>query len=132
MKTRLIWVRACAAVAAFGALAWFLGLIGLQVYQWFRDGEWTHIGVRDGLLSLVSSCCVRDESAPGMMAAFMRWLESPDSWLGLHRVLEAVPASVGLFLLSVFANFIYIYCSDRLDELTEPVSDEQSKDSGAG
>jgi hypothetical protein len=42
-------------------------------------------------------------------------------------VLEAVPASIGLFLLSVFSNFIYIYCSDRLDELTQ-VSDERSTD----
>ena len=120
-------MRAAAAVAAFGTLAWFLGLIGLQVYHWFRDDAWTHIGLRDGLLSLVSSCCVSDESAPGMMAAFMRWLETPESWLGLHVVLEAVPASIGLFLLSVFSNFIYIYCSDRLDELTQ-LSDERSTD----
>ena len=125
MNRRLIWGRAVAAVAAFGALSWFLGLIGLQVYHWFRDGEWTHIGLRDGLLSLVSSCCVSDETGPGLMAAFLRWLEAPESWLGLHRLLEAVPASIGLFLLSVGSNFLYIYCSDRLDDLKEQTSDER-------
>jgi hypothetical protein len=124
MTRRLVWGRAIAAVVAFGALAWFLGLIGMQVYDWFRDGEWTHIGLRDGLLSLVSSCCVSDETGPGIMASFLRWLEAPDSWLGLHRLLEAVPASIGLFLLSVGSNFLYIYCSDRLEDLTEGARDE--------
>ena len=130
MNRQLIWGRAIAAVAAFGALVWFLGLIGLQVYDWFRDGEWTHIGLRDGLLSLVSSCCVSDETGPGAMAAFLRWLETPESWLGLHRLLEAVPASIGLFLLSVGSNFLYIYCSDRLDDLKEQASDERSANTG--
>ena len=121
MNVRLIWVRAMSAVVAFGAFVWFLCLIAMQIWHWFRDGQWTHIGLRDGLLSLVSSCCVSDEAGSGIAPALMRWLEAPDSCLGLHRLLEAVPASVGLFLISVFGNFIYIYCSDRLEEPAESV-----------
>jgi hypothetical protein len=114
MKLHLILLRALAAIAAFGSFVWCLGLIGTQLLRWFRDGAWPHISASDGLISLVTSCCSRADGA-GRMADIARWLESPASWIGLHRVLELLPASIGLFLLSVFANFIYIYCSDRLD-----------------
>lgn len=115
MKRLYTSLRAVAAVVAFGAFICFLALLCLQLYHWLRDGEWTHIGIRDGLLSLVSSCCTHADGS-GLGAQFQRWLEAPESWLGWHRVLEVVPATVGLFLLSVFGNFAYIYCSDRLEE----------------
>ncbi len=114
MKLRLLLLRAISAVVTFTAFACFLGLISVQIYRWFRDGEWTRISVSDGLLSLVSSCCAHSDGA-GTMAAFARWLEAPETWLGLHRVLEVLPATVGLFLLSVFWNFLFVYCSDRLE-----------------
>ena len=123
MKLRFVMLRAVAAVVAFGSFTWFLCLIGTQVYRWFRDGEWTRIGISDGLLSLISSCCVTNGSS-GAMAQFVRWLEAPQSWLGWHRVLEVVPASMGLFLLSVLGNFIFISCSDRLDGAVPVSSDE--------
>jgi hypothetical protein len=113
MKIHLILLRALAAILAFGSFAWCLGLIGEQLYRWARDGAWPGISTSDGLISLVTSCCVRADGA-GRMADIGRWLESPASWIGLHRVIELVPASISLFLLSVCANFIYIYCSDQL------------------
>jgi hypothetical protein len=119
MKIHLMALRALAAVIAFGSFAWCLGLIGTQLYRWARDGAWPRISASDGLVSLVSSCCARGDGE-GHMADIARWLESPASWLGLHRILELLPASIGLFLLSVFANFIYIYCSDRLDSQRRP------------
>jgi hypothetical protein len=123
MSMRLVLMRAVSAVVAFSAFILLLGLIGLQLYRWFRDGEWTRISISDGLLNVVSGCCARDDGA-GTMAAFARWLDAPESWTGLHRVLEVVPASIGLFLLSVLANFVYIYCSDRLDQQRRPATDE--------
>jgi hypothetical protein len=116
MKLHLILLRALSAVVAFGSFAWCLGLVGTQLYRWFRDGAWTRISTSDGLISLVTSCCTQGDSE-GRMAEIARWLEAPASWFGLHRVLDLLPASIGLFLLSVFGNFLYIYCSDRLDAL---------------
>ncbi|MFI4889239.1 MAG: hypothetical protein ACHQIL_01780 [Steroidobacterales bacterium] len=124
MRLRFVWLRAISAVVTFTAFSCFLGLIGMQIYRWFRDGEWTRISISDGLLSLVTSCCVHVDDA-GTMAAFTRWLEAPQSWLGLHRVLEVLPATIGLFLLSVFWNFLYIYCSDRLDAAGPPPAADQ-------
>lgn len=124
MNLRLTWLRAISAVMTFAAFTCFLGLFGLQLYHWFRDGQWTRISITDGLLSLVSSCCARDVGGGGAMAAFARWLEAPESWIGLHRVLEVIPASIGLFLLSVFWNFIFINCSDRLEEGKPPAAEQ--------
>jgi hypothetical protein len=121
MKAHLIFFRAISAVVAFSSFAWFLGLIIMQVYRWFRDGAWTHIGASDGLLSIVTSCCLREDGT-GRMAELTHWLEAPTSWFGWHRVLEVMPASIGLFLLSVLANFVYIYCSDRLDGKRPPAT----------
>jgi hypothetical protein len=119
MKIHLILLRALAAIVAFGSFAWCLGLIGNQLYRWAHDGAWPRISTSDGLISLVSSCCAPGDGA-GRMADITHWLESPASWIGVHRVLELLPASIGLFLLSVFANFIYIYCSDQLESLRRP------------
>jgi len=119
MKYHLIFLRAISAIVAFGSFAWFLGLIGTQLYRWFRDGAWTRISTSDGLTSLVTSCCMQDGST-GRMADFAQWLGAPASWFGWHRVLELLPASVSLFSLSVLANFVYIYCSDRLEAQRRP------------
>jgi len=116
VNQRLAVLRGLGALIAYGALASFLFLITLQIYHWFRDGEWTHIGISDGLLSVLTSCCVAD-GATGVMATLVRWLDTPTDWLGWHRLLEVVPASIGLFCLSVLGNFIFIYYSDRLDDL---------------
>ncbi len=123
MTPRLVWMRALGAIVAFGSLGWFLGLILTQIFRWFRDGEWTRIAISDGLLSLVTSCCVHDGST-GWLADFAHWLELPESWFGLHKVLEVLPASVGLFALSVLGNFVYVYCSDRLAAAAPANADE--------
>jgi hypothetical protein len=119
----LVLIRSISAVVAFSAFVLFLGLIGMQMFRWFRDGEWSRISISDGLLSIVSGCCARDDGA-GTMVALARWLEAPQSWIGWHRVLEVMPASIGLFLISVLANFVYVYCSDRLDQQPRPLTDE--------
>jgi hypothetical protein len=103
------------AVIGYGCLAAFLWLVGLQVYRWNRDGEWTRIGVNDGLRIGLSRCCVRDADG-GRLAAVLHWLDAPVDWLGLHKVLEAMPASLALFALSVLGNSLFIYCRDRLGE----------------
>jgi len=106
-------IRAVGACVGYGCLAAFLWLIGEQIYRWFRDGEWTHFGVSEGLRVGLQRCCVSDGDA-GRLAALVHWLDAPVDWLGLHHVLEIIPASLALFAISILGNSVFIYCSDRL------------------
>ncbi len=101
------------ACIGYGCLAAFLYLISMQLYGWFRQGEWTHIGLGDGIKEALMRCCVRDGGA-GHVAGFLRWWDSPVSWLGLHKVFEVIPMSLALFAVSIAGNSLFIYCRDRL------------------
>lgn len=107
--------RALGALVGYGSLAAFLCLISLQLYRWFREGEWTHIGTSDGLRTVLAHCGLK-EGDTGRLASLSRWLEAPVDWLGLHKMLEVIPASLALFAVSIVGNGIFIYCRDRLDE----------------
>ncbi|MGB6352972.1 MAG: hypothetical protein WBF21_03220 [Steroidobacteraceae bacterium] len=116
MKARDTALRAAGVVGAligYGCLIAFLSLVGLQSYRWFRDGEWTHFGMNDGLRIGLTKCCVKDGDT-GRLAAFMHWLDAPVNWLGMHKVFEVVPASLALFAISMAGNCLFIYCRDRL------------------
>jgi hypothetical protein len=114
-QTLLRVLRGAGAVIGYGCLAAFLYLVTVQVYRWFRQGEWTHFGVSEGMRIGLTECCVKDGDT-GRLAALVQWLDAPAGWLGLHKVLEFVPASLCLFAISIFGNFLFIYCSDRLSE----------------
>ena len=117
MKARAAFLKifgALGAVIGYGCLAGFLYLVGMQVYRWFRDGEWTHVGMGDGLRVGLVHCCVK-EGDSGRIAAFLHWLDAPVDWLGLHKVVEVIPASLALFAVSIVGNWLLIYCRDRLD-----------------
>jgi hypothetical protein len=107
-------MAAIGAVIGYGCLIAFLCLIGLQSYRWFREGEWTHIGMDDGLRMGLVHCCVKGGDT-GRLAAFMHWLDAPIDWLGLHKVFDVIPASLALFAISIAGNCLFIYCRDRLD-----------------
>jgi len=106
--------RICGAILGYGALVAFLCLISVQVYRWFRDGEWTHFGVSEGLRVTLLHCCVNDGDT-GRLATLVQWLDEPVTWLGLHQVLEVLPASLALFALSILGNSLFIYAQDRLE-----------------
>jgi hypothetical protein len=118
MKTRDVVfkvVSGIGAVIGYGCLVAFLYLVGAQVYRWFREGEWMHVGMNDGLRTGLLHCCVKDGET-GRLAGFMHWLDAPVDWLGLHKVFDVVPASLALFALSVAGNCLFIYCRDRLEK----------------
>jgi hypothetical protein len=52
----------------------------------------------------------------GWRDALSHWLDAPVDWLGLHKLLEILPASLALFAISILGNGIFIYTSDRLRE----------------
>ena len=101
------------AVIGYGCLAAFLYLISMQLYRWFRQGEWTHIGMGDGIRIGLARCCARDDGV-GRIADFLHWWDSPATWLGLHKVFEVVPASLALFAVSIAGNSLFIFCRDRI------------------
>ena len=103
------------AIVAYGYLIAFLGLLGFQVYRWFQSGEWTHVGVNDGMRAALAHFAGPD-GLTGWRAALGRWLDAPVTWLGLHTVLEALPASLALFLISILGNSLFVYTTDRLRE----------------
>jgi|GEM_PF-813973 len=105
-------VSVSGAVVGYGCLAAFLYLISMQIYRWFRQGEWTHFGVSEALRMGLARCCVSDADT-GRLAALVHWLDAPVDWLGLHQVLEVLPASLALFVCSILGNSVYIYCRDR-------------------
>jgi hypothetical protein len=116
LKSRDTLLRVTAgigAVVGYGCLIAFLYLVCHQVYLWFRDGEWTHIGMSDGLRACLVRCCVNDADT-GKLAALVQWLDAPVGWLGLHQVIEVVPASLALFLASIAGNCLFIYSRDRM------------------
>ncbi len=115
---RAVLLRIVGGIIAYGCLTAFVCLIGVQCYRWFRDGEWTHFGIADGLRALIVTCCVNDGDT-GQLATFVHWLDRPTDWFGWHKVLAAIPASIGLFTLSMLGNFAFIYGGDRLDEQKE-------------
>ena len=124
-KTRDLLLRIAGtlgAVVGYGGLAAFLWLIGMQIYRWFRAGEWTHFGMSEGMRVGLERCCVKDGDT-GRLAALVHWLDAPVDWLGLHKVLEVVPASLALFAFSILGNSIFIYCRDRIDlrDASDPV-----------
>jgi hypothetical protein len=100
------------AIIGYACLAAFLYLISMQAYRWFRQGEWTHIGMGDGIKAGLLHCCVKDGT--GYFAGFLQWWDSPATWLGLHKVFEVVPASLALFAVSIAGNSLFIYCRDHL------------------
>jgi hypothetical protein len=118
MRAREVSLRAgevVGAVIGYGFLTAFLSLVGFQAYRWFREGEWTHIGVCDGLRVALAQWEVPPDST-GRLSALSHWIDAPVEWLGLHRVLEVLPASLALFALSILGNSIFIYTSDRIRE----------------
>jgi len=103
------------AIVGYGYLIAFLGLVGFQVYRWFQNGEWTHVGVNDGMRAALAHLAGPD-GLTSWRAALAQWLDAPVTWLGLHRVLEVLPASLALFAVSILGNSLYIYTTDRLRE----------------
>lgn len=117
MKIREAGLRllnALGALIGYGFLAAFLYLICLQSYRWFRDGEWTHISLNNGLHVALVWYGVREDDN-NRFAEFMHWLEAPVNWLGVHKVFDVLPASLALFALSVAGNSLFIYCRDCLE-----------------
>ncbi|HEX4153625.1 MAG TPA: hypothetical protein VHY75_15565 [Steroidobacteraceae bacterium] len=106
-------VSVLGAILGYGCLAAFLGLIGTQLYRWLKAGEWTRVSLADGIRSVLSHMPMPGDST-ARLARLAHWLDAPVDWLGLHKLIEVLPASLALFSIAVLGNFLFIYGSDRL------------------
>jgi len=111
-ETSLRIARAVGGVIGYGCFGAFLVLLTYQVYRWFKDGDWTHIGLTDGLRAALDSS--GGLAATGRLSDLSHWLDAPVDWLGLHKLLEVLPTSLVLFAISILGNAVYLYASDRL------------------
>jgi hypothetical protein len=100
-------------VMGYGCLAAFVSLVGAQTYWWFKEGEWTHISLGDGIRAVLNHLSSPDDST-SRLARLAHWLDAPVDWLGMHKVVEVLPASLALFAVAVFGNFLFVYGTDRL------------------
>lgn len=103
------------AIIAYGYLIACLALVGFQAYRWFQNGEWTHVGVNDGMRAALARLAGAD-GLTGWRATLAHWVDAPVTWLGLHTVLEVLPASLALFIISILGNSLFVYTTDRLRE----------------
>jgi hypothetical protein len=108
-------VSVLGAVVGYGCLAAFLALVGMQAYRWFKEGEWTHISLADGIRTVLGHLQLPDDPT-SRLARLSHWLDAPVDWLGLHKVAELLPASLALFSIAILGNFVFVYGTDRLRE----------------
>jgi len=64
-----------------------------QCYLWLRTGEWFAMPI----IFLFEKIVHPDSALAG--SALGRWFASPESWLGLHKLISSVPLTVALLLL---------------------------------
>lgn len=109
-------VSVLGGIVGYGCLAAFLSLVGLQVYRWFKEGAWTQISLGDGIRAVLDRMHIAND-ATGHLARLSHWLDAPVNWLGLHKVIEVLPASLALFCVAISGNFLFVYGADRLRDV---------------
>jgi len=91
----------CAFLIVFSGF----GVLGYQSALWLQDGVWTELPLLTAFNYLFEG------------AAIQGWLNNPQSWLGLHQIvdwcLQNIPLSLtlileGMFLTALTASFFFL------------------------
>jgi len=61
------------------------GILIYQLYIYLKNGAWLSLSMIDGLV----------------WTGRLSWAKNPTDWLGLHKVLDSTPLSLGLFLIGI-------------------------------
>ena len=85
------FLKFLALIFAFVGLAGIL-VLGLQVYAWLATGTWQPA-------SLLLPLAMLAKWLPD--PAMVQWIERPDTWIGLHKVLDFIPLSLFLMLVGL-------------------------------
>lgn len=74
------------AILAIVLLLSSFGIVGWQIFDFLRDGEWVSISIITALVKFD-----------------IPWAIYPQDWLGLHKVLDVIPLSAALFVSGLIA-----------------------------
>lgn len=87
------------ALAAMGAFLAAFAVPALQILGWLNSGEWRSVSIIDGLI--FARDLMADSEAELTNAG--HWLVTPNSWIGLHKLLSFLHVSVALWTASAIA-----------------------------
>lgn len=82
-------VTQAGVVVASACIIGGIGTLGYQAYTYLRLGEWHGLSIINAL-----------------RWAKLDWAYLPQEWLGLHRILDAIPLSMALILFGFASLFI--------------------------
>ena len=103
-------------VVGYGCLAASLSLVGLQSMGGSRRENGRTSVCGDAIRAVLDRMHIPDD-ATGRLAGLSHWLDAPVNWLGLHKVIEVLPASLALFSVAILGNFLLVYGADRLRDV---------------
>jgi hypothetical protein len=85
-------------ILAFGTVS-AIWVLCYQFYNFFRFGQWPSLTI---------------------ITAFqyfeVKWAFHPEDWIGLYKVLDDFPLSLGLFLGSALPLIVYICASNKISK----------------
>ena len=87
----------CCALGFIAAI----GVVGYQLVNWFKTGVWKSF-------DFIS-----------FLGEFSNWAKAPDDWIGLHKLIETVPLTVGLFLIGCLIGILSIYVKIITDDMVK-------------
>ena len=82
------------------------GVLIFQCFLWLREGEWV------GLSATLFFEYFLSPEGP-----FVHWLDNPESWHGVHKLITATPLSVFLLLVGIAVFFVYFLVVEWMSAL---------------
>lgn len=105
---------------AFAGLGGGAALLSWQIYTWLKTGEWPPISTPDGLFIAWAFLFADGSAAPH----FVQWLIAPETWIGVHKILDAIPAALTLFLVGIGGLMLFVDLAATHREKQKAVQNE--------
>ena len=92
MGVSLVLIAGSAILAGLAIPAW-------QVFVWLRDGVWFPFSIIDSMRLIRAFVSGSDST----WTAFDAWLVTPTNWIGIHKLLSFLHATVGFWAVATAA-----------------------------
>lgn len=99
-------VSILAAVLGAGLIISAPGVLIYQCFLWLREGEWV------GLSATFFFKYFLSPDSP-----LIYWLDNPESWHGVHKLITATPLSVFLLLVGSAVFFVYFLVAEWMSAM---------------
>ena len=108
------WMEEMEGLGCLLCLLPFIAAACVLVYQcflWLVDGEWIWV-----------SGSVVFEFVLGPDHPFLQWLNDPQSWHGLHKIVQILTGSLSffLFLIGIAAGHLFLWVSEKSSSWFRP------------